>query len=144
MKNPIGNQYVDQMMTSPVVSFVLTTTVKEAIYVLLTRRISGAPVLDQAGRLITVVSEADLMKFSALGGLHSPLLDFRDKLVPTASVVTVRPTETFKDVFKQLLTNPVRRVIVVDAVGKVQGIVSRANILRTFLQSEGYELPDNV
>ncbi len=142
MKSPIGNQAVEQMMTSPVISFALTTTVKEAVYILLTRRISGAPILDQAGRLVTVVSEADLMKFSALGGLHNPISSFQDKLVPTASVVTVKATDTFKDVFKQLLTNPVRRVIVVDAVGRVQGIVSRANILKAFLRSEGYELPD--
>ena len=142
MKSPVGQILVESMMTSPVVSLNLTTTVKEAIYILLTRRISGAPVLDQAERLVSVVSEADLMKFAALGGIHDPLGNFKDKLVATSALVTVKKTETFKEVFKQLLVNPVRRVLVVDSAGKVQGIVSRANILRAFLTSEGYELPE--
>ncbi len=123
-------------MTSTVVSIMSSFTVKDAIELLIQKNISGAPIVDANQKVITVVSEADLMKFAVTNPLDSALSKFIPLLTPTKDLITVKRTDSFKSVFKQFLTKPVRRVLVVDQNGKLEGIVSRKNILKAFLQAE--------
>ena len=49
------------IMTSDVITVQMTTTVKELAEILWKNRISGAPVLDDDGKVISVVTENDLI-----------------------------------------------------------------------------------
>ena len=49
------------IMTSDVITVLMTTTVKELAEILWKNRISGAPVLDDDGKVISVVTENDLI-----------------------------------------------------------------------------------
>ena len=49
------------IMTSDVITVEMTTTVKELAEILWKNRISGAPVLDDDGKVISVVTENDLI-----------------------------------------------------------------------------------
>lgn len=136
-QHPVARFRVGEIMSSPVIMLYASYTVEESMRILIQREISGAPVVDQNRRLITVVSEIDLMKFAVLGGSERPLSDYFRELTPPNAVITVRKEEKFLEAFRELLVNPVRRVVVVDVTGKVQGIVSRRNILRAVLKAEG-------
>ena len=57
------------VMVSPVISVKPSCTVKEVAKTLLERRISAVPVVDDAGKLVGIVSEGDLM---APGGDRDP------------------------------------------------------------------------
>jgi CBS-domain-containing membrane protein len=50
------------VMTSPVVSVTPATEVADTARLLLDRRISAVPVVDEAGKLVGIVSEGDLMR----------------------------------------------------------------------------------
>jgi CBS domain-containing protein len=55
------------VMVSPVITTTPSASVKEVAQTLLTHRISGLPVIDDAGRLVGIVSEGDLMRRADLG-----------------------------------------------------------------------------
>jgi predicted transcriptional regulator len=143
-KHPLNSQKdedfrlltVEDLMTSEVFAFTPMTTVSDAINIIITKKISGAPIVDQANRVVSVVSESDLIKFAALGGMDKTLGDFEAKLVKKESLVTVKRSDRFVDIFKKFLDYPVRRVLVVDSNGKLQGIVSRSNILKAFIKTK--------
>ncbi|MGH9005478.1 MAG: CBS domain-containing protein, partial [Acidimicrobiia bacterium] len=55
------NSLVRDMMTTEVVTVERSTPFKEIVTRLAERRVSAAPVLDSGGRVVGVVSEADLL-----------------------------------------------------------------------------------
>ena len=130
----VGDFKVGDIMTSHVHTLQPSMTVRSAINLLLNNKVSGAPLVDPQGRVLSVVSESDLIKFAAMGQLDTELVALQSKLVAASKVIAVRKGDSFREVFKQFLTKPVRRVIVVDDMGKLQGIVSRSNLLRAFLK----------
>ncbi len=132
----VKNLKVEDVMTVTVHCATMDMSVRSIIKMLLTKNISGAPVIDQMDRVVSVISESDLIKFAALGGLDKPLSEFASKLPNSGNLVAVQRQDIFRDVFKQFLVNPVRRVLVLDSTGKIQGLVSRSNILRAFLSEE--------
>jgi len=55
------------VMVSPVITVKAHATVKEVAEILLKHHISALPVVDNAGKLIGIVSEGDLMRRAELG-----------------------------------------------------------------------------
>jgi len=127
---------VHELMATDVVTLRPETTLYDAIKKLLAHEISGAPVVSSLGEIITLVTEADLMKLAALGDINLPLNRFLDKLPTLRQLLIVRPDDSFHDLFKPFLLNPVRRVLVVDAIGKLRRVVAHKDIIRAFVQAE--------
>ena len=96
------------------------TTVHEAAQVLSEHRISGAPVVDEDGGIVGIVSEFDL-----IGRTGSTVRD-----VMTRDVVTVPDTATVDRVRASLVTRQLKRVPVVNSEGKLVGLISRADLVR--------------
>ncbi|HET7338850.1 MAG TPA: CBS domain-containing protein [Candidatus Dormibacteraeota bacterium] len=91
--------------------------------------ISGLPVVDDAGSLVGMVSESDLLRHQG----NRPELA-RDLM--TTPVVTVQDSAGLGDAAATMLSRGLKRLPVVDAGGKLVGIVSRADLLKVFLRSE--------
>lgn len=53
---------VREIMTTPVVTVRRTVTIKQAVRLLYEQDITAAPVVDEAGRMIGIVSEMDLLR----------------------------------------------------------------------------------
>ncbi|MCK4938976.1 MAG: CBS domain-containing protein, partial [Rhodospirillaceae bacterium] len=53
---------VADIMTSQLVTFTPDTNIHKAIHVLLEKRLSGAPVVDDAGTLVGILSKKDCLK----------------------------------------------------------------------------------
>ena len=140
-----------QVMTRPVVTVPADATVYAAADVLLGSRISAAPVVDPDGRLIGIVSEADLMNRPEIGTVPSRswlqrlLADnavlARDYVrshshhvadVMTRDVVTAEERTDLADIAALMQRHHIKRVPIVRD-GKVVGIVSRANLLQGLL-----------
>lgn len=111
---------------------------------LVANRISGAPVV-RAGRLVGIVSEADLMKICAIPrGCASPLAAEPNKPVGTATVaevmktkvVSINPDATIWEAASLINRHSVRRLPVVDEDGFVVGVVARADLVRYMAQRE--------
>jgi CBS domain-containing protein len=136
-------------MTADVVAVGPETHVEEIARLLLQHRISAVPVIDAAGRLLGMVSEGDLMLRPEAGTARrrpwwlemlsdSAVLarDFvktrghRAADVMTRGAVTVGEDTPIEEVAGLLERREVKRVPVVRD-GRVVGIVSRADLVRT-------------
>ncbi len=143
--------YAMKVMTTPVVTIPADATVFAAADILLGARISAAPVVDADGKMIGIVSEADLMNRPEAGTVPArswlqrllasePALA-RDYLrshshhvsdVMTRDVVSAGERTDLKEIAGLMQSRGVKRVPVVRD-GKVVGIVSRANLLQGLL-----------
>lgn len=143
-----------KVMTRTVVTVPADATVWAAADILLGARVSAAPVVDTDGRMLGIVSEADLLNRPELGTVPSRswlqrlLTDeailARDYLrshshrvadVMTRKVVSVEERTDLKDIATLMQKHRIKRVPVVRD-GKVVGIVSRANLLQGLLARE--------
>ena len=130
---------IEAFMTVDVFTVSLEMTVRAATQLMTEKHISGAPVVDTMGKVITVISEGDLLKLSAAGMLEKPVATCLSKLVKTDKLITLTRGADFKDAYKLFLANSVHRIIIIDGSGKLQGIVSRSNILRLLVEGKKEE-----
>src|SRR5579872_1439464 len=143
------------IMTSPVIYVMLETPVREIARVLLEHRISAAPVIGEAGQLVGIVSEGDLVQHTAPEDekRRSWWLDMFEKSVPgsdqfrtylerhglrakdvmSSRVITVDEDTPIATIAELLQQNGIKRVPV-QSRGRMVGIVSRANLLAALIQ----------
>jgi CBS domain-containing protein len=107
------------VMHTNVVSMSPDESVDEAARLLTFHDISGMPVCD-GGRVVGVVSEADL-----IGKTGSTVGE-----VMTSPARPVTESTRLEDVAEQLTQQRIRRLPVVDARGRLVGVVSRRDVLR--------------
>jgi CBS domain-containing protein len=138
---------VRDVMTTPAVTIRPQATYREIVDTLLAHDISGVPVVDGGGRLLGIVSEADLLSRAAYGHrTRRPLALLADYLCgrdpqwvrkaagdTAADLMNAAPQHTtpdadLGDAARWLIEDRHRRLPVVDD-GKVVGIVSRHDLL---------------
>jgi CBS-domain-containing membrane protein len=139
---------VKDVMTTQVIWVKKDTSFRDMAVALHEHRVSAFPVLDDGGRVIGIVSEADMLTKEAPGsepqgmpGMITGLL--RDKEhqkargitaggVMTSPAVVVTPDDTVERAARLMYTRKVKRLPVVDANHHLVGIVSRADVLAVF------------
>jgi predicted transcriptional regulator len=125
---PLPNIHVEDMMIKKVHRVRLDMTIHKAIGLLLENKISGAPVVDNLNKVITVISQTDLMKLAPKVGLNALISNCLDHLPKV--IVCLHKSASFTEVYKTFLNHPIHRIIIVDNDHRLQGLVSRSNILR--------------
>ena len=141
---------IRDLMTRDVLTLIIETPLKRGAELLARERISGAPVVDDAGRVVGVLSEADvLVKASAeaprsglLGWLLEPAPDYHDKIAAirvgeamSAPAVTIAPDRGVHEAASLMIDESVNRLPVVDD-GALVGIVTRADVVRAFTRTD--------
>ncbi len=147
-------------MTREVVSLNQFMSLKEAAEVLAKHGISGAPVVDPEGKIIGILTEADVLRavsssadrvkmvypslhtmgvfFEMARGEVELLKAFEDQAktvvgdIMTKKVITCKPDDDINEAARILYTRNFSRVPVVDDEDRVVGIVSRSDIVRAF------------
>jgi CBS domain-containing protein len=116
-------------------------TVPEAVAALTARGFSAAPVIDESGRPVGVVSRADILiheRERLRAGLGSDTPDttlVRDIMTP--AVFSVSPETSAESVVEQLLTLNVHQLYVVDEDQFLIGVISALDILRRLRSEAG-------
>lgn len=123
----------EQLMTTEVFTVSPTMTVREAMKVLVDHRVAGAPVVDTQKRVLTVISEGDLLRLTAAFGMDVTVNSCMAKLCKPEALVSCKRTDSFKDVYRLFLGKSIHRIPVMDGNGKLQGIISRSNVIRALL-----------
>jgi CBS domain-containing protein/rubredoxin len=108
------------VMTPDPLTFSPDTSVHEAAAILSEHRISGAPVINESGSIVGIVSEYDLIARTGT----------TVREVMTRDVVTVPQTAPVDRVRALLVTQRLKRVPVVSSDGKLVGLISRADLVR--------------
>lgn len=132
-------------MTTSVVAVRRDASFKEMAAMLRSRRISAFPVIDDRGRVIGVVSESDLLVKEAVqtegSSLIAALRHIRedDKAagitagdLMTSPAITIGPEAAVEEAARILYDRRVKRLPVVNAAGRLLGIVSRTDVLAVY------------
>jgi CBS-domain-containing membrane protein len=139
---------VAAVMTTDVVTVGPDTVYKEVVERLHDRRVSAAPVVDAELRVLGVVSEADLLlkeegpdsrPAASLLRPHGDAARARARNAAdlmTSPAVTVRPEATLTEAARLMHRRRVKRLPVVDADGRLVGIVSRADLIQVYLRGD--------
>lgn len=128
------------------------TPLNEAIKILAERRISGLPVVDEAGQLVGIISETDLM-WQETGVTPPAYIMFLDSFIylknPTQherdlhkalgqtvgevmsrDPITVSSEKLLREAAQLMHERSVHRLPVLDAEGQVIGILTRGDVIR--------------
>ncbi|MGW5128672.1 CBS domain-containing protein [Streptomyces sp. NPDC004069] len=148
-----GSQYtVGDVMTPTVVALAGGAMFKEIVRTMEQWGVSAMPVLDGRGRVLGVVSEADLLRKEELrdndpalpGGPPRPVAGSRsakaravtaEELMNTPAV-TVHPAAPLGRAARLMARHGVKRLPVVGDDGVLVGIVSRSDLLKVFLRGD--------
>jgi len=138
---------VKDLMTTQVVTVGPATPFKEIVARLAEHRVSAAPVVDEAGRVLGVVSEADLLlkeefpdpdqdipliwtKRRRLEREKAAGSTARDLM--TVAVVSISPDATVAEAARRMHRAQIKRLPVIGEAGRLVGIVSRSDLLKVF------------
>jgi CBS domain-containing protein len=142
---------ISELMQREVVTVTPSATLKEAATLLTQHRISGLPVVEADGRLVGVVSEADILRKEdglplELSGFFGRLLEdaygdqerydartVEQAMTPTP--ITISPSADVVEAARLMTTHHVNRLPVVDR-DRLVGIVSRADLVRAFQRDD--------
>ena len=122
---------VANYMSVDLVTFRPDQDINVAIATMLDRKISGAPVLNEKGELVGIISEKDCLKVIIDDAYHNqPHTKNKVEDYMSHDVDTVSIESSIVDVANKFFNNSYRRFPVVDTNGKVRGQVSRRDILK--------------
>lgn len=135
------------VMTKRIITVTPETTVEEIGKLLVSKHISGVPVVDGDNRVLGVISESDII-YNEIGQEPRVAERIADLVLPakekkgeksggTASGVMTSPAITatedtpMKELSRIMTEKRIKRLVIVDMEGHLVGIVSRTDILRT-------------
>jgi CBS domain-containing protein len=122
---------VGDLMTPIAVSVRVGTTFKEIVRVLDEYDITAVPVVDDDGRPIGVVSEADLLRKQTSGGVGSTAGE-----VMSSPAVVAEPGWNVVRAARTMEGRKVKRLPVVDGDGRLIGVISRSDLVQLFLRQD--------
>ncbi|KRB30254.1 CBS domain-containing protein [Mesorhizobium sp. Root172] len=143
---------VRAVMTSSVVGIEPSASIVDAARLMLSRKISGLPVIRSDGTLVGIISEGDFLRRGELGTKRKRArwLEFlvspgkvadeyvhangrRVAEVMSNGVVTTTREASLEDVVELMTRHHIKRLPVVED-GKVVGIIARSDLLRALLR----------
>ena len=129
---PIRSATVKNFMSGNLIKFHPDTDVMDAIHTLVKHRISGAPVVDDRGNLVGMLSEFDCMKVVLASSYHDvPGGPVADLMV--TDVETVDAGMSIADLAEQFMTSKLRRYPVLSD-NRLVGHISRRDVLRALVE----------
>jgi CBS domain-containing protein len=159
---------VRDVMTRTVVAVSRDAAFKQIVQAMEKWKVSAVPVLVGERRVIGIVSEADLLpkeefrdsdqdfpqpRLRSTGGTLTTRLHLVSNLAKaeamtaaelmTAPAVTVHGDATLAQAARLMAQHGVKRLPVIDAEGRLEGIVSRTDLLKVFLRPDA-ELADEI
>ncbi|MFD8141562.1 CBS domain-containing protein [Streptomyces sp. NPDC059708] len=145
-----SNPYtVADVMTTKVIAVTPEAGFKDIAAAMGRWKVTALPVVEGEGRVVGVVSEADLLPKEEFHEHRPGLIEQMHRLGDTAKAgstsaenlmttpaVTIHPDATLPQAARLMTDRHIKRLPVVDADGTLKGIVSRADLLKVFLRSD--------
>jgi CBS domain-containing protein len=135
----------NELMSRPVVTVATDATTRQVARMLVDNDITAAPVVDENGRLVGIVSEADLIRGQIQPDGRAHLTNLTDPTIPqprtlaeimTRDVICVPTSADAADIAALMLKAAIRSVPVVKDDVPV-GMVSRRDLLATLVRDDG-------
>ncbi|MEU3425027.1 CBS domain-containing protein [Streptomyces gardneri] len=142
---PASHYTVSDVMTHTAIAIGRDAPYKEIVALLDQWKVSALPVLEGEGRVVGVVSEADLLPKEEFR-LDTPRPgEFAEAAkagalragdLMSSPAVTVHADATLAEAARIMATRRVKRLPVVNDIGMLEGVVSRSDLLKVFLRSD--------
>ena len=122
------NTHVRDYMATRLVTLKPDTEILRAVHTLVDRDIAGAPVLDEDGRLVGILTEKDCMKAAVNATYYT---DFAGRVSDFMStdVETVSPDDGIVDIAKKFIESRYHRYPVIEN-SRLVGQISRRDVMR--------------
>ncbi|MEK9523344.1 CBS domain-containing protein [Streptomyces venezuelae] len=142
---PAFRYTVSDVMTHTAVAIGRDAPYKEIVALMDQWKVSALPVLEGEGRVIGVVSEADLLPKEEFRADEPRPDEFAEAAkagalrageLMSSPAVTVHPQATLAEAARIMATRRVKRLPVVNGVGMLEGVVSRSDLLKVFLRPD--------
>ncbi|MFH9728453.1 CBS domain-containing protein [Streptomyces sp. NPDC017254] len=143
---PASRYTVSDVMTHTAIAIGRDAPYKEIVALLDQWKVSALPVLEGEGRVVGVVSEADLLPKEEFR-LDEPRPNefaeaakagaLRAGELMSSPAVTVHPDASLAEAARIMATRKVKRLPVVSEIGMLEGVVSRSDLLKVFLRTDG-------
>ena len=137
---------VSDVMTPDVVTASEDALVGEIVGKMATHRVSGLPIVEDGGRLVGVVSQADLLPRLAAtrpaggrtrrGRRAAKAAATSARQLMTAPALTIGADEPLSAAARKMQLKKVKRLLVTGDDGQLLGIVSRADLLRLYARAD--------
>ncbi len=121
----MGMTAAKDIMTQDVVTVSPDTRLRDLAKILAEKHISGVPVVD-GGKVVGICSEADLL---GAGDMEKSVGE-----VMVTDVISVSPDTDVQEIARLMADRGIKRVPVLDCCGKLVGIVSRADLVRSMAE----------
>ncbi|MGV9561518.1 CBS domain-containing protein [Streptomyces sp. NPDC003480] len=149
-------QRVDDVMTRAVVAVGRDAPFKDIVDLMDRWHVSALPVLEGEGRVVGVVSEADLLSKEAVRERDPDRYAQAHRLSEAAKAdavtagelmsspaITVHPESSLAQAARIMAQRRIKRLPVVNDEGMLEGVVSRADLLKVFLRPDD-DIADEV
>ena len=125
---------ITNYMATKLITFKPSTPIKEAMNIIVKKKISGAPVVDASGRLVGLLSEKDCLK-AVLEGPYNQRPSMLGNVgeYMSTNVRTMHPDKSVMDVAIEFAHSQYKRFPVVEN-GRLLGQISRVDILTAILK----------
>jgi len=131
MSEPINDvPTVGEIMTANPISIAETASLAEAAGILESERITGLPVVDDAGTLVGVLSQTDLIRVRADQHLASNWRGLAVAEIMTKPALTIGVTATLDEAARQMEARRVHRLVVTNQTATPIGIISTSDLTR--------------
>ena len=142
---------VAEVMTRDVAAVRKSTPFKRIVELMAERKVSAVPVVNAHGVPVGLVSEADLLPKTEYrsGQTHASFVERLKRPDEVAKAegtlatdlmtwwpITIRPDVRLAEAARRMLHARIKRLLVVGERGELIGIVSRSDLLGTFLRSD--------
>jgi len=146
------------IMTPDVIKVSPETSIAQLSKVLLENKVSGVPVVDAEGILMGIVTEADIIKDNIkvqFPFYFDPLMvsgyavdfekyseDIKDYLnsnvetIMNHRVKTAKPSTPVSEIADIMVSNKINRLPIVDENKKIVGIITRADIIKSMIETK--------
>lgn len=148
-----GDRPVREAMTRDVIHVRPDTPLAKVMDLLIGKRLKAVPVVDEQSRPVGIISDGDLLERGGIpqrlalaerldeGALAAQLADLRRGDLTAAAVMTREPVSVHDDTslahaVQLMVERNLKRLPVVDAAGRLTGILSRVDVLRTVADAQ--------
>ena len=131
------NYSIKEFMAKQLITFQSDTPIEAAMESFLENKISGAPVLDDQGKLVGVLSEKDCMRTLFESSYYNNLGGFVKEYMST-DLKTINIHDTLSNVADEFIKSRFRRFPVMEG-DKLVGQISRRDILRAIVKLSNEE-----
>ncbi|ESO10829.1 hypothetical protein HELRODRAFT_72035, partial [Helobdella robusta] len=122
------------------VSVSLSTPVHEIFSILMSRRLSAVPVVDDCYRVVDVFRKADVMSLIIDGSFHDLYCPVEDVLLYERNgfegLYKCKKTDVVYNVIHSFVHLELHRLVVVDDEDRLEGVITTSDIIKFFLDGD--------